>query len=131
MTRLMLLLLLLASPAGADTLDVLTEARFGDWTALKMRNSRTGARLCAAETTLPGGRVLRVNYYSPANAFIELFPLPAATPGPVSVIFDSDNLDLRADARRESGALIVELTETRMVAAVVTVLSEARRLRLT
>ena len=55
----------------------------------------------------------------------------AATPGSVSVVFDSEDLDLRADARRESGALIVELTETRMVAAVVTVLSEARRLRLT
>lgn len=129
MIRLLLLFCLLASaPVEADEIVERRASRSGAWLALELENRSTGRVFCAAETDIAGGGVFRVNYYSPANSFVEVFPLPPGATGDSSIIFDSDEYDLRVDGTRYADAWVIELTDRRMTGALMLVLSGAREL---
>ena len=98
---LFLLTALVAAPLPAMSEGRILERsaqRSGAWLALELVEEKTGRTFCAAETDLPGGGVFRVNFYSPVRSFIEVFPLDRQPGGPASIIFDSDDYDLRVSA---------------------------------
>lgn len=121
-------------PAVAASDSVILERsamRAGAWLALELQDQQTSRVFCAAETELRKSGVFRINYYSPAESFVEIFPLPHGDTGAASIVFDSDDYDLRVDGTRYADAWVIDLTDRKMTGAVMLVLSEARELTIT
>ena len=125
------LALTLPTVAFSDvSLEAVEEREFGAWISSTYRNAESGALFCAAETVTPI-HIIRINYYSPSNAFLEVLPAPSGMEEDATfVTFESESLSVRVIAIVSDGSLSIEMDKEKVAVGVLQTIAQARELRL-